>query len=54
MAPGVNGFDLGFYQESRNGLRIIGHAGDTEAFHSDLHLLLDKGVGVFMSFNSQG
>ena len=54
MAPGVNGFDLGFYQENRNGLRIIGHAGDTEPFHSDLHLLLDKNVGVFMSFNSQG
>jgi hypothetical protein len=54
MASGVNGFDLGFYQENRNGLRIIGHAGDTNPFHSDLHLLLDKNVGVFMSFNSQG
>jgi hypothetical protein len=54
MAPGVNGFDLGFYQENRNGLRIIGHAGDTNPFHSDLHLVLDKNVGVFMSFNSQG
>ncbi len=54
MAQGVNGLDLGFYQENRNGLRIIGHAGDTEAFHSDLHLLLDKHVGVFMSFNSLG
>ncbi|HKD21450.1 MAG TPA: serine hydrolase [Rhizomicrobium sp.] len=54
MAPGVNGFDLGFYQENRNGLRIIGHAGDTDPFHSDLHLLLDKNVGVFMSFNSLG
>ncbi len=54
MAPGLNGFDLGFYRENRNGLRIIGHAGDTNPFHSDLHLLLDKNVGVFMSFNSQG
>ena len=54
MAPGTNGFDLGFYQENRNGLRIIGHAGDTEAFHSDLHLLLDKNVGLFMSFNGAG
>lgn len=54
MAPGVNGYDLGFYQENRNGLRIIGHAGDTNAFHSDMHLLLDKHVGVFMSFNSAG
>lgn len=54
MAPGMNGFDLGFYQENRNGLRIIGHAGDTNYFHSDLHLLLDKDVGLFMSFNSLG
>jgi CubicO group peptidase (beta-lactamase class C family) len=53
-APGMPGFDLGFYQEDRNGLRIIGHAGDTMAFHSDLHLLLDKGVGLFLSFNSAG
>ncbi len=54
MAPGVNGYDLGFYQENRNGLTIIGHAGDTNAFHSDLHLLLEQHVGLFMSFNSAG
>jgi hypothetical protein len=53
-APGLNGFDLGFFQEDRNGLHIIGHGGDTVFFHSDLHLLLDKGVGIFMSFNSAG
>jgi hypothetical protein len=54
LAPGLNGFDLGFYDEDRNGHRIIGHAGDTEAFHSDLHLILDANTGVFMSFNSTG
>ena len=54
MAPGMNGFDLGFYQEDRNGLRIIAHAGDTNYFHSDLHLLLDKDVGLFISLNSLG
>jgi hypothetical protein len=48
------GMALGFYQEDRNGLRIVGHAGDTQEFHSDLHLLLDKGVGLFISFNSPG
>ncbi|MEO6925667.1 MAG: serine hydrolase domain-containing protein [Rhodanobacter sp.] len=53
-APGLNGFDLGFYQENSHGQRIIGHAGDTMAFHSDLHLMLDANVGVFMSFNSGG
>ena len=54
MAPGMNGFDLGFYQANRNGLRIISHAGDLAAYHSELHLLLDKNIGIFMSFNSAG
>jgi CubicO group peptidase (beta-lactamase class C family) len=53
-APGMNGFDLGFYQENRNGLTIVGHAGDTGVFHSDLHLLPEQHIGVFMSFNSLG
>jgi hypothetical protein len=54
LAPGLNGFDLGFYQENRNGHSIIGHGGDTEVFHSDLHLVLDANTGLFMSFNSAG
>lgn len=54
MAPGMNGFDLGFYQENRNGQSIIGHAGDTNWFHSDLHLIPSRNVGIFMSFNSAG
>ncbi|HWA31714.1 MAG TPA: serine hydrolase domain-containing protein, partial [Rhizomicrobium sp.] len=54
LAPGLNGFDLGFYQENRNGHQIIGHGGDTEVFHSDLHLITDANTGIFMSFNSAG
>jgi CubicO group peptidase (beta-lactamase class C family) len=54
MAPGMNGFDLGFYQEDRNGLRIIGHAGDLAGYHTELDLLLDKNIGIFSSFNSAG
>jgi hypothetical protein len=53
-APGLNGMDLGFYQENRNGQHIIGHGGDTIVFHSDLHLLPDANVGIFMAFNSAG
>ena len=52
--PAVNGMCLGFYEEKRNGQRIIGHAGDTNYFHSDLHLMLDAGVGFFVSYNSAG
>ena len=50
----ANGMCYGFYEESRNGHRIIGHAGDTIAFHSDLHLIPDTGVGFFVSYNSGG
>jgi CubicO group peptidase (beta-lactamase class C family) len=51
---GLPAMALGFYHEDRNGLRIIGHGGDTTMFHSDLHLYLDKGVGMFISMNSSG
>jgi CubicO group peptidase (beta-lactamase class C family) len=50
----LNGMALGFYEESRNGKRIIGHGGDTELFHSDLHLILAENVGLFVSYNSAG
>jgi len=52
--PEFNGMALGFYEETRNGHRIIGHAGDTQYFHSDLHLIPDAGVGFFISYNSAG
>ena len=51
---GLPGFDLGFYEDDFNGLKIVGHGGDTVAFHSDLHLLPAKDVGFFVSFNSPG
>jgi CubicO group peptidase (beta-lactamase class C family) len=50
----LNGMAHGFYEESANGHRIIGHGGDTELFHSDLHLILDSNIGLFVSYNSAG
>jgi CubicO group peptidase (beta-lactamase class C family) len=50
----TNAMCYGFYEESRNGHRIIGHGGDTVFFHSDLHLVLDQKVGFFVSYNSAG
>ncbi|HET9306623.1 MAG TPA: serine hydrolase [Candidatus Sulfotelmatobacter sp.] len=52
--PDMNGMCLGFYEETRNGNRIIGHGGDTQYFHSDLHLIPDAQVGFFVSYNSAG
>lgn len=45
---------LGFYEQNRNGYRIMGHGGDTTLFHSDLSMWLDEGVGLYISFNSTG
>jgi CubicO group peptidase (beta-lactamase class C family) len=54
LNPAANGMAYGFYEESRNGHRIIAHSGDTEAFHSSLHLIQDLNLGFFASYNSAG
>jgi hypothetical protein len=54
LVPELNGMCLGFYEESRNGHRVIGHGGDTYYFHSDLHLMPDSALGFFVSYNSAG
>ncbi|HEV2380615.1 MAG TPA: serine hydrolase [Terriglobia bacterium] len=50
----LNGMCLGFYEQNRNGHRVISHGGDTIYFHSDMYLVLDAGVGLFVSLNSAG
>lgn len=52
--PGIPPMAYGFYHEDQNGHVIVGHGGDTLWFHSDLHLILDQHVGLFLSQNSQG
>lgn len=50
----MNAMCLGFYEQSQNGHRIIGHEGHTILFHSKLFLILDANTGVFISYNSAG
>ena len=45
---------LGFFETNINGREVIAHGGDTGAFHTVLHLFLDDGVGLYVSFNSGG
>lgn len=54
LIPNLNAMALGFYHDDMNGRVIVGHAGDTENFHSDLHLLVNDGVGIFVSLGSAG
>jgi len=50
--PRLPGFALGFYEKTSHGLRIIGHGGDTQWFHTDLALIPDEKLGVFVSYNT--
>ena len=53
-APGVSPWDLGFYEEDRNGLRFIGHGGDLLACHSEFWVEPTHGLTFFISYNSAG
>lgn len=50
--PHLNGMALGFYETHINGWRTIGHGGSTLYFKSDLMLIPDEGLGVFLSYNA--
>ncbi|MGH6611567.1 MAG: hypothetical protein ACRECQ_15070, partial [Burkholderiaceae bacterium] len=54
ILPRVHRMLLGFYESNYNGRRVISHGGDTQWFHSELHLFIDDGVGLYSSFNSTG
>jgi CubicO group peptidase (beta-lactamase class C family) len=54
ILPRVNRMVLGFYEDNYDSHRVIAHGGDTQWFHSDLHLFIDDGVGLFVAFNSVG
>ncbi|MGN6453552.1 MAG: serine hydrolase domain-containing protein [Steroidobacteraceae bacterium] len=54
LLPPLNRMELGFFETNVNGHEVIGHLGDTEYFHTSLHLFMQEGVGLYVSFNSLG
>ena len=54
VRPDMPHVALGFWSEMRNGRRLLWHGGDTQYFHSDLVLIPDADVGLFVSYNSAG
>lgn len=52
--PPLNTMALGFYQHGIGSERVIGHGGDTLWFHTQLYLLLDHDVGLYVALNSAG
>jgi CubicO group peptidase (beta-lactamase class C family) len=54
LLPPLNRMELGFFETNINGREVIAHLGDTEYFHTSLHLFMHEGVGFYVSFNSLG
>ncbi len=52
--PRLPGMAHGFYESEVRGQHIVGHGGDTIFFHSDLALLTDQNVGLFVSYATNG
>ncbi len=50
--PAIGPVLHGFFRSDQNGEIILGHGGDTNQFHSDLKLFPERGIGLFVSFNS--
>lgn len=52
--PRVNAMALGFYEMNSHGLRILGHGGGTMSFFTDMAIIPEEDLGIFVSFNSPG
>jgi CubicO group peptidase (beta-lactamase class C family) len=51
--PRTSWLHAGFFEETIEGVRVVGHGGDLTHFHSTLFMMPESGVGVFASFNTQ-
>jgi CubicO group peptidase (beta-lactamase class C family) len=54
LLPPLNRMELGFFETNINGREVIAHLGDTDYFHTSLHLFLKENTGFYVSFNSAG
>jgi CubicO group peptidase (beta-lactamase class C family) len=50
----LNRMELGFFETNINGREVIAHLGDTDWFHTSLHLFLKENTGLYASFSSPG
>lgn len=54
LHPALRALGFILMEYSGNSQRIVGHAGDTIYFHSDMILMPEERVGLFISYNSAG
>jgi CubicO group peptidase (beta-lactamase class C family) len=54
LLPPLNRMELGFFETNINGRQVIAHLGDTQLFHTALHLFTTEKICLYMSFNATG
>ncbi|MGH9816578.1 MAG: serine hydrolase domain-containing protein, partial [Candidatus Acidiferrales bacterium] len=54
LDPRLSGMAYGFYETRVNGVRMIGHGGDTLWFHTNLALLPEHNLGIYVSYVTHG
>ena len=54
LHPALHAIGFIVMDYSMNGQRAVGHGGDTIYFHSDMMLMPDAHIGLFISYNSAG
>lgn len=54
LLPPLNRMELGFFETNINGRQVIAHLGDTQLFHTALHLFMNEKVGLYLSLNATG
>jgi CubicO group peptidase (beta-lactamase class C family) len=54
LHPDLHAIGLILIDYSMNGQRMLGHGGDTIFFHSDMMLMPEARVGLYISYNSAG
>ena len=54
LHPDLHAIGFILMDYSMNGQRVVGHGGDTIYFHSDMILMPDARIGLFISYNSAG
>ncbi|MEP7066799.1 MAG: serine hydrolase [Gemmatimonadota bacterium] len=52
--PRLPAMALGFYEQEFNGVRVIGHGGDTQHMHTEMYIIPDAQVGIFASYVGDG
>lgn len=50
--PRLNGFTLGFFDKVQNQQHILEHGGGTWVFHTQMALLPEQNLGIFISYNA--